>query len=135
MASFTIKITGNPGASIQAALEKKKQQIDAVIQKTGADCEALAKQAAPVDTSFLKNSIHYEPKGPSSCEVRVGAYYGWYVEMGHHVRKAKGAGTESGEEDKKSEDIGFVPARPFLFPAFVSTKTQCLAVLKKIAGS
>lgn len=113
MASFQIKITGNPGASIQAALEKKKQQIAAVLAKSAFDCQARAQQNAPVDTGFLKNSIHTVKIDETHYLVVVGASYGIFQELGTHK----------------------MPAHPFLLPAFVVTRKQALAILQKIASA
>lgn len=113
MASFQIKITGNPGASIQAAMEKKKQQIAAVLAKSAFDCQALAQQNAPVDTGFLKASIHTVKIDETHYLVVVGAYYSWFVELGTHKQRAQ----------------------PFLFPAFATTSKQARAILQKIVGS
>lgn len=111
----TIRLTGT-GAIINAmnaALEKKKALVCAAIQKTGLDCEAQAKQSAPVDTGFLKNSIHYEKTGEASCTVSVGASYAVYQEFG----------------------TSKMPAHPFLFPAFVSTSNSLAALLQKVADA
>lgn len=113
MASFQIKITGNPGASIQVALEKKKQQIAAVLAKSAFDCQARAQQNAPVDTGFLKNSVHTIKVDETHYIVVVGASYGIFVELGTHKQRAQ----------------------PFLFPAFVTTSKQARAILQKIVGS
>lgn len=113
MASFTIRITGNPTASIQAAIEKKKQQINAVMAKTAFDCQALAQQHCPVDTGFMKNSIHVVKVNETHYMVVVGASYAWFVELGTHKMRAQ----------------------PFLMPAFVTTSKQAKAILQKVAAA
>jgi HK97 gp10 family phage protein len=112
MASFSIRITGNTG-DIAAKIEKKKQQITAVLAKTAADCQALAQQNAPVDTGFLKNSIHMIKVDETHYMVVVGASYAWFVELGTHK----------------------MHAQPFLMPAFVTTSKQALALLQKVAAA
>lgn len=115
MASFTIKITGNPGAAIQAKIASIKQQANASIQFAGLNCEGLAKQACPVDTGRLRSSIAYNKTSESSCACGTDVSYAKPVEMGH-----------------KSRSGGFVAPRPFLLPAFQQAQKQCLAELKAI---
>lgn len=111
MASFQIRLTGNPGQSVQAYIDRKKTQIDLAMNKLANDCQARAQQNAPVDTGFLKNSIHTVKIGDAHYQVVVGAYYGIFVELGTHK----------------------MGAQPFLFPAFVTTRKQALVILQAIA--
>lgn len=116
MASFQIKLTGNPGQSVQAYIDRKKQQIDLAMNKLANNCQARAQQNAPVDTGFLKNSIHVVKIGDAHYQVVVGASYGIFIELGHHTRSGS-----------------WVEARPFLLPAFVTTSKQAVAILQAIA--
>lgn len=54
----------------------------AIVAKTAADIEAAAKMRAPVDTGYLRSSIHTQPTGPLDSEVIAGADYAVYVEYG-----------------------------------------------------
>jgi|SRR5579885_2213742 len=110
------RLSGNLRAALASAVEARVQAIDAAVQKAGLDCEAQAKQNAPVDTGFLKNSIHYERTGTARCTVEVGAHYGLFVELGHLTR----------------DHMSRVPARPFLFPAYTTTARALREALERI---
>lgn len=114
----TIKITGNPQSVIQAGLERIKQQVNTAVQGAGIDCQALAKQACPVDTGRLRASIQYVSTGPSSCKIGTDVSYGPDIEYGHATRGHK----------------SIVAPRPFLFPAYVKTKQTFRDELAAIPG-
>lgn len=116
MASFTIKITGNPGSAIQAKIDSIKQQANDIIQFAGLNCEGLAKQACPVDTGRLRSSIKYTKQTDSSCTVGTNVKYAPDVEWGHATRGHK----------------SFVAPRPYLRPAFAQASRELLADLKAI---
>lgn len=115
MASFTIKITGNPGAAIQAKIASIKQQANGIVQFAGLNCEGLAKQLARVDTGRFRAGYTYTKTSESSCTVSNAVSYGRDLEFGHH--------TKSGS---------FVGPFPSLQPAFQQAEKQCLAELKAI---
>lgn len=63
-----------------------KELKDTLISYTGS-IEDLAKQLCPVDTGYLRQSISMEiKKGGYEGIVRVGAYYGKYVEFGTYFQ-------------------------------------------------
>lgn len=65
-------------------------------QKTAQDVVEIAQSLAPVDTGFLRDSIHTEPgEDEFTTNIVVGASYGIYQEFGTR----------------------FQPGTPFLFPA------------------
>ncbi len=74
------------------------------IQRAGIRCQALAKQACPVDTGRLRNSILYHPY-VLQCTVDTNVTYAPFVEMGTR----------------------HMSARPFLFPAYIKAKQELLA--------
>ncbi|SRR6266487_174683 len=56
-------------------------QANRAIQGAGIECQKLAKQACPVDTGRLRNSILYHP-GNLSCTVDTNVSYGIFIELG-----------------------------------------------------
>lgn len=63
-------------------LQKQLALASQVVRKTAFDVEAQAKLRAPVDTGFLRNSIHTEQESELRASVNVGAEYGLFVEYG-----------------------------------------------------
>lgn len=115
MARFTITITGNPGAAIQAKIDSIKQQASDIVQFAGLNCEGLAKQLARVDTGRFRAGYKYTKTGESSCTVANPVSYGPDLEFGHHTKNG-----------------GFVGPFPSLRPAFAQAQKQCLQELKAI---
>lgn len=83
--------------AIKKSLEKK---VARAVVKTVIVFEREAKKLAPVDTGNLRNSIHpstfgktvsgpYAPSTPFEAFLIVGAEYGFYVEYGYFVRRAR----------------------------------------------
>lgn len=114
-----VKITINGAQSIQGVINAKMQKfvakVDQAVQGAGIDCQALAKQACPVDTGRLRASIAYTP-GKLKCSVGTNVNYAWDVEAGHRSR---------------NPDV-HVAARPFLFPAYATTSKQLVGELKAL---
>src|SRR5688500_1994946 len=67
------------------ANDQIKQKVSDAIQGAGIDCEADAKQLAPVDTGRLRSSIKYTPQGKYACTVWTNVQYAKYIEMGHRT--------------------------------------------------
>lgn len=67
-----------------------------------------ARSLAPVDTGYLRQSIHAHTEG-LRCEVGAGASYSMYVELGTYKMRA----------------------RPFLFPALANNKESILQKIKE----
>lgn len=116
MARFTITITGNPGAAIQAKIDSIKQQANGIIQFAGLNTEGIAKQLCRVDTGRLRSSIKYTKTSESSCTVGTPVTYAPDLEFGHKSRNGN----------------SFVGPYPFLIPGFQQAQKQCLAELKAI---
>ncbi len=91
---------GTFAADVQAEMKKLQRSVNRDIQSAGLMCLSLAQDACPVDSGNLKASLHYE-RGDMTCSVGTAVKYAPYVELGHH--------THSGS---------WVPAQPFLFPAY-----------------
>lgn len=72
-------ITGKIGPAV-------RRQLSQIVRVAALNIEADAKRRAPVDTGFLRNSIHAEPTGELSAEIAVGAEYAAAVEFGTGVR-------------------------------------------------
>lgn len=115
MATFQIKIAGNPRAAMQAKIDHIKKHANAIVQFAGLNCEGLAKQACPVDTGRLRSSIKYTKVTESSCTCGTSVNYARPVEMGHVTRSGS-----------------FVAPRPYLQPGFQQAQKQCLQELKAI---
>jgi HK97 gp10 family phage protein len=84
-----------------------QEALTRVVQEAAETIAADAKERAPVDTGFLRDSITSELESPLVAEVRAEADYALYVEEGHH--------TSAGS---------FVPAQPFLTPAVEAERTR-----------
>lgn len=76
---------------LSASLEQSSGMVGEIasiaVRKSGIDIERIAKQGAPVDTGFLRNSINGNVTGSAlesaiSVEVGPSANYGAYVEYG-----------------------------------------------------
>ena len=79
----TRRLAADLGKAGKAALPLAR----AAVAKTVHDIEGTAKELAPVDTGYLKNSIGSELLGNASVAIgRVGASanYSWWVEAGTH---------------------------------------------------
>lgn len=82
------------------------------VAKAAHDIEAHAKDRAPVDTGFLKNSIAARQEAPLAWVVEVGADYGIYQEFG--TRR--------------------MAARPYLIPAVEQVRPSYIAAMAKLAA-
>lgn len=108
--------------------------LSQAVRKTAFDLQAAAASNAPVDTGYLRNSIYVKtsqdstysggdkdlpevesPPDDKTAYVAVGAYYGVYVNYGHHTRSGS-----------------FVPAQPFWEPAVDATQASFEAALSAI---
>lgn len=93
-----VDLTDGPGADLVARLGDR---VRACLQAAGAEGEATAKVAAPVDTGTLRNSVTHELDATGSAvEVSAAAHYAIYVEMG--TRR--------------------MAARPFMAPSLVAAR-------------
>lgn len=95
---MSVKRTG-PG--IRKAVQDIVQDAQQTVHKAALACEKVAKQAAPVDTGNLRNSITYKPEGPGRASVSTNVEYAPAQEYG--TRKAPGrfyfrAGFEAGRK-------------------------------------
>ncbi len=109
--SITVTITGLQAVlnRLKIAEQELREKANDAIQGAGIDCQALAKQACPVDTGRLRSSIQYVPdRANMSCTVGTNVEYAPFVEMGHRTRGGK----------------SFVAPRPFLYPAFAQASKQ-----------
>jgi HK97 gp10 family phage protein len=78
--NFTVKITFNKFPEIAQAMPGKTAQV---VSKTAFNVEANAKNAVPVDTGALKNSIDTEiASGGLSATVAPHTEYAHFVEFG-----------------------------------------------------
>src|SRR5579885_967867 len=87
--SFSININGTAAinAKLDAWLAQKTQQTDNAVQGAGIDCQAGAKQRAPVDTGRFRAGYTYEKTGPCQCRVYNTVFYGIFLNL---VRAACG---------------------------------------------
>ena len=112
MSSIGIKIEGLD--AILTNIDKSNAQlangIDRIVQGAGIRCQALAKQACPVDTGRLRNSILYHNIGKNYCTVDTNVNYAVFVEMG--TRR--------------------MSSRPFLYPAYIKAKQEMMDKLRAV---
>lgn len=64
-------------------------QIDQLVRAAAFEAEGRAKQSAPVDTGYLRNSIQTRVLGIGEAEVGTSAQYAAYVEMGTSRQRAQ----------------------------------------------
>jgi HK97 gp10 family phage protein len=74
-----VVVLSNDLGKIAAGMEAKAGRI---VRKAALDIQGNAQVRAPVDTGNLRASIIAREVGPTHWQVRVGAEYGIYVEMG-----------------------------------------------------
>lgn len=72
-------------ADLTMAAEKAQRMAPAIVAKAAQDVEAIAKSFCPVDTGYLRSSIH-TVLDPSSVRATIGpsAEYAPFVEWGTH---------------------------------------------------
>ena len=75
-------------AYMEECAERTKSELQGVIDKAAATCEAEAKQDCPVDTGNLRASIHTE-KGDLEDIVGTDVEYAPYVEFGTYKMRAQ----------------------------------------------
>lgn len=73
---------------LSTVLNNCEDQVQSVIDKAAAVCEAEAKQDCPVDTGNLRGSIHTE-KGKLEDLVGTDVEYAVYVEFGTRKMRAQ----------------------------------------------
>ncbi len=108
--SFNLKVIKNLVPQIPKQMRGKVADI---LNRAALGTEGDAKQLAPVDTGFLRNSIQANPSATEAnlkSETNVAAEYGINVELGT-VKMA---------------------AQPFISPAFETNRTEALNDLKKV---
>jgi HK97 gp10 family phage protein len=109
-------------SALKAALEQTLQEltmdINNDIQEAGKQCQKKAVELCPVsdrkedeEHQHMRDTIEYE-ESDLSCRVGTDTYYAPFVEMGHHTRSGS-----------------FVPAQPFLYPAFQEAVQQLQSTL------
>ena len=69
--------------------EEIRAGLSEVVKETALRIEGRAKQLAPVDTGFLRNSIMTNAEGLLTYTVNVGAEYGIHVEYGTYKMSAQ----------------------------------------------
>lgn len=85
---MSVEVSLNIGG-LDQLIEELPEQADAAVRAIALDVEAEAKRRAPVDTGYLRNSIHMrDPKrGDFEAQVDVDADYGIYVHEGAQGRR------------------------------------------------
>ena len=73
---------------------------------------------------------------PGTLEYKktMGGYYGRWVELGHFARKSKKEDDEKKKDKKKKdkkEEVKFIPAKPFLKPAFETKGEEAIKAFKE----
>jgi hypothetical protein len=78
---FKMKLTGMKEVETELSLKQLKEDIEDELMVFAKDVVRDAKQLAPVDEGFLKNSINYVQNG-MDIEIVVNCDYAAYVEFG-----------------------------------------------------
>lgn len=81
MSSFNIDIRGDFDKKFDKLKDGVAQIVNDELNAFGIETVAMAKQLAPVDEGFLRNSITFEKK-PLAVEIIVAANYAAYLEFG-----------------------------------------------------
>lgn len=102
-----VKVANNRLPKLNSQLRERALKI---IQDGAQQTADMAKSLAPVDTGFLRGSIHVETQDSGHAQVVVEASYGQFVEYGT-VKMA---------------------AQPYLTPAVELVKPQLINKLKNI---
>lgn len=92
--------------------QKKRMALEII----GGKAETYAKQACPVDTGRLRNSITHQA-GDDSVVIGTNVEYAPFVELGHRTASGKS-----------------VPGKEFLRPAAEDHGPEYEAILKQIMG-
>jgi HK97 gp10 family phage protein len=85
-------------------LKQFRAEVEGIVRKTAFLLEGKAKQLAPVDTGFLRNSITTQKLADATYSVAVGAEYGIYVEFGTRWMRAQPYFTPAIEEARRYFD-------------------------------
>ena len=114
-----------------------------------------AKARAPVESGDLKRSLGFTIKRYKKSKILLGivgplrgygtggrepANYAHLIEYGHRIARGgkldrtDGRRVRRGLFEARGTDVGFVPPRPFMRPAWDETKRQCLETLARIFG-
>jgi len=73
-------------------------------------------------------------RGTLEYKKAAGGYYGRWVELGHFARKSKKEDDEKKKDKKKKdkkEEVKFIPAKPFLKPAFETKGEEAIKAFKE----
>ncbi|MGI6117835.1 MAG: HK97-gp10 family putative phage morphogenesis protein [Bilifractor sp.] len=111
-----MKITLKGDKELEKMLKRCKNpaKIKACVSRSGSTLQKTAQQNAPVDTGTLRRSITIEMKdGGMTAEVAPHVHYAAYQELGTR----------------------FIPAHPYLRPAFETASAEFKANLEKVVQS
>lgn len=131
---ISTKLQGMP--RVQKAFKDLEDEVDRELEKetdrTLINIQRGAKNRAPVDHGVLKSSIQRERNGLDG-KVVANAHYAPYVEFGTGNMVSVPDELIELAEQFKGRGIRQVnlPARPFLYPAFVEERKKHLQRLKK----
>ncbi|UPL50527.1 HK97-gp10 family putative phage morphogenesis protein [Hymenobacter sublimis] len=108
--SATVKLEGadNLSTKLKAWATRSKQKVQAEVASTLLAIESDAKKLAPVDSGYLRSSIHANIKGAYAGSVTASAEYAVWVEFGN----------------------GRNTPQPFLYPAYHMHKEAFLRNVK-----
>ena len=111
MAEVSIKIEGLEKLNnrLQQYVNDAKKRVRNTVHETLLLIESDAKQLAPVDTGYLRSSIHANFYGELAGTVSANADYGIYVEFGTYSQRPQ----------------------PYLTPAYQKNKEEFLRALKQ----
>lgn len=107
------QVKGLQALDQKLARNMQMKEVRQIVRTNGAEMNETAQRKAPVDTSFLRRSITFSmlDNGFSAMSL-AGADYGGYVEWGTR----------------------FMPAQPYMKPAYIAQKAKFLADMKRLVG-
>ena len=116
--------------------------MNKALMAVGEAVKGHAKELCPVDTGAMRNSITFaidNPFGKEEITVSVGTksvnegtniYYAPYVELGHHQQPGRYVPAIG-----KRLVRDFVPAKPFLRPAFENNMEEIKGIIQAELGN
>ena len=135
MSSFSMKVGGLD--KITKRINDKsiaiKEEVQGEIESSGQVIVRNAKQRAPIDTGYLRQSVAINPI-PNGIELTVNAKYAPYIEFGTgaavnipnelvtYAQQFKGKGLRQTR----------LPARPFFFNSFFEERPKLLKRIKEL---
>ena len=115
-------------SNLNTALHGTKEAARIALEIIGSRAETHAKEAVPVDTGRLRNSITHEVEGDGQAVViGTNVEYAPFVELGHTQEPGRYV-----PKLHKRLKVAFVPAKPYLRPAVENFTDEYNQILERV---